>query len=105
MRLKEQRKVPGKKLKRSRFTRKKLAEFMDEAMDDKSSPLWMTTFADMAILPLDVFHPLLFIILHCEQQVQGGHSGNRILPSIGLLELLDSVEVKKKRNDRSADRG
>jgi len=87
----------GKKLKRSRFTRKKLAEFMDEATDDKSSPLWMTTYADMAILLLT-----FFILYYSLSSIANNKFKEAILgtesASIGLLELLDSVEVKKKES-------
>lgn len=83
----------GKKLKRARFTRKKLAEFMDEAMEDRSSPLWMTTYADMAILLLTFF--ILYYSLSSvannkfKEAIMGTESA-----SIGLLELMDSVEKK-----------
>ncbi len=84
----------GKKLKRSRFTRKKLAEFMDEAMEDTSSPLWMTTYADMAILLLT-----FFILYYSLSSIANNKFKEAILgaesASIGLLELLDSVEKKE----------
>ena len=87
----------GKKLKRSRYTRKKLAEFMDETIEDKSSPLWMTTYADMAILLLT-----FFILYYSLSSVANNKFKEAILgtqsASIGLLELLDSVEVKKKES-------
>ncbi|MDH5762508.1 MAG: OmpA family protein [Nitrospinota bacterium] len=84
----------GKKSKRSRYTRKKLAEFMEEALEDKSSPLWMTTYADMAILLLTFF--ILYYSLSSvannkfKEAIMGTQSA-----SIGLLELLDSVEKKE----------
>jgi chemotaxis protein MotB len=81
----------GKKLKRSRFTRKKLAEFMDEAMEDRSSPLWMTTYADMAILLLT-----FFILYYSLSSIANNKFKEAILgtqtASIGLLELMDSVK-------------
>jgi chemotaxis protein MotB len=84
----------GKKLKRSRFTRKKLAEFMDEARDDHSSPMWMTTFADMAILLLT-----FFILYYSLSSITNNKFKEAILgtesASIGLLELMDSVERKE----------
>ncbi len=84
----------GKKLKRSRYTRKKLAEFMDEAMDDKSAPLWMTTYADMAILLLT-----FFILYYSLSSVANNKFKEAILgtesASIGLLELMDAVEKKE----------
>ena len=84
----------GKKLKRSRFTRKKLAEFMDEAMEDHSSPMWMTTFADMAILLLT-----FFILYYSLSSIANNKFKEAILgteaASIGLLELMDSVEKKE----------
>ncbi len=87
----------GKKLKRSRYTRKKLAEFMDEAMEGNSSPLWMTTYADMAILLLT-----FFILYYSLSSIANNKFKEAILgtqsASIGLLELLDSVEVKKKES-------
>ena len=83
----------GKKLKRSRFTRKKLAEFMDEAREDHHSPLWMTTFADMAILLLT-----FFILYYSLSSIANNKFKEAILgtqsASIGLLELLDSVEKR-----------
>lgn len=84
----------GKKLKRYRFTRKKLSEFMDETIEDKSSPLWMTTYADMAILLLTFF--ILYYSLSSiannrfKEAIMGTQSA-----SIGLLELMDSVERKE----------
>ena len=84
----------GKKLRRSRFTRKKLAEFMDEAREDHHSPLWMTTFADMAILLLT-----FFILYYSLSSIANNKFKEAILgteaASIGLLELLDSVEKKE----------
>lgn len=84
----------GKKLKRSRYTRKKLAEFMDEAVEDKSSPLWMTTYADMAILLLT-----FFILYYSLSSVANNKFKEAILgtqsASIGLLELMDSVEKRE----------
>jgi len=84
----------GKKLKRSRFTRKKLAEFMDEAREDHSSPMWMTTFADMAILLLT-----FFILYYSLSSIANNKFKEAILgtksASIGLLELMDSVERKE----------
>jgi len=81
----------GKKLKRSRFNRKKLADFMDEAMEDKSSPLWMTTYADMAILLLT-----FFILYYSLSSIANNKFKEAILgtqsASIGLLELMDSVK-------------
>ncbi len=81
----------GKKLKRSRFTRKKLAEFMDEAMEDRSSPLWMTTYADMAILLLT-----FFILYYSLSSIANNKFKEAILgtqsASIGLLELMDSIK-------------
>ena len=84
----------GKKLKRSRFTRKKLAEFMNEAREDHSSPMWMTTFADMAILLLT-----FFILYYSLSSIANNKFKEAILgtesASIGLLELMDSVEKKE----------
>ena len=84
----------GKKLKRARFTRKKLAEFMDEAREDHSSPMWMTTFADMAILLLT-----FFILYYSLSSIANNKFKEAILgtesASIGLLELMDSVEKKE----------
>jgi chemotaxis protein MotB len=84
----------GKKLKRSRFTRKKLAEFMDEAMEEKSSPMWMTTYADMAILLLT-----FFILYYSLSSIANNKFKEAILgtesASIGLLELLDSVKQQE----------
>ena len=84
----------GKKLKRSRFTRKKLAEFMDEARENHSSPMWMTTFADMAILLLT-----FFILYYSLSSIANNKFKEAILgtesASIGLLELMDSIERKE----------
>ncbi len=84
----------GKKLKRSRYTRKKLAEFMDEALEEKSSPLWMTTYADMAILLLT-----FFILYYSLSSVANNKFKEAILgtqsASIGLLELMDAVDKKE----------
>jgi chemotaxis protein MotB len=84
----------GKRLKRSRYTRKKLAEFMDETIEDKSSPLWMTTYADMAILLLT-----FFILYYSLSSIANNKFKEAILgtksASIGLLELMDSVEKKE----------
>jgi chemotaxis protein MotB len=81
----------GKKLKRSRYTRKKLAEFMDEAIEDRSSPLWMTTYADMAILLLT-----FFVLYYSLSSIANNKFKEAILgtqsASIGLLELMDSVK-------------
>jgi len=84
----------GKQLKQARFSRKKLAEFMDEAMEDHSSPMWMTTFADMAILLLT-----FFILYYSLSSIANNKFKEAILgtesASIGLLELMDSVEKKE----------
>ncbi len=84
----------GKKLKRARYTRKKLAEFMDETMEDRASPLWITTYADMAILLLT-----FFILYYSLSSVANNKFKEAILgtqkASIGLLELLDSVENRE----------
>jgi len=86
--------IAGKKLKRARYTRKKLAEFMDESMEEKSSPLWMTTYADMAILLLT-----FFILYYSLSSVANNKFKEAILgtqkASIGLLELMDSIERKE----------
>lgn len=86
--------VAGKKLKRARYTRKKLADFMDEAMEEKYSPLWMTTYADMAILLLT-----FFILYYSLSSVANNKFKEAILgtqkASIGLLELMDSVERRE----------
>jgi chemotaxis protein MotB len=86
--------IAGKNLKRSRYTRKKLTEFMDESMEDKSSPLWMTTYADMAILLLT-----FFILYYSLSSIANNKFKEAILgtnsASIGLLELMDSVEKKE----------
>lgn len=84
----------GKKLKRSQMTRRTLTEFMDEAMEDRSSPMWMTTYADMAILLLT-----FFILYYSLSSVANNKFKEAILgtetASIGLLELMDSVEKKE----------
>lgn len=84
----------GKKLKRSRYTRKKLAEFMDETAEGTSSPLWMTTYADMAILLLT-----FFILYYSLSSVANNKFKEAILgtqsASIGLLELMDAVNKKE----------
>lgn len=84
----------GKKMKRSRYTRKKLAEFMDETAEGTSSPLWMTTYADMAILLLT-----FFILYYSLSSVANNKFKEAILgtqsASIGLLELLDAVDRKE----------
>ena len=81
----------GKKQNRSRFTRKKLSEFMDKANEDNSSPLWMTTYADMAILLLT-----FFILYYSLSSIANNKFKEAILgtqsASIGLLELMDSVK-------------
>ena len=83
----------GKKLKRRRDTRKKLSEFMDEATSENSSPMWITTYADMAILLLT-----FFILYYSLSSVANNKFKEAILgtqsASIGLLELMDSVEKK-----------
>ena len=84
----------GKKIKRSSETRKKLAEFMDEARESHSSPMWMTTFADMAILLLT-----FFILYYSLSSIANNKFKEAILgtesASIGLLELMDSVDKKE----------
>jgi chemotaxis protein MotB len=83
-----------KKLNRSRHTRKKLAEFMDETIEDNSSPLWMTTYADMAILLLT-----FFILYYSLSSIANNKFKEAILgtksASIGLLELMDSIQQKE----------
>jgi len=83
-----------KKLKRSRFSRKKIVEFMDETTEDRASPLWMTTYADMAILLLT-----FFILYYSLSSIANNKFKEAILgtqsASIGLLELLDSVKQKE----------
>ncbi len=86
--------VAGKRLKRARYTRKKLADFMDEALEEKSSPLWITTYADMAILLLT-----FFILYYSLSSVANNKFKEAILgtqqASIGLLELMDSIEKRE----------
>jgi len=84
----------GKRLNRSRYTRKKLSDFMDEAMEDGSASVWMTTYADMAILLLT-----FFILYYSLSSIANNKFKEAILgtqsASIGLLELMDSVEKKE----------
>jgi chemotaxis protein MotB len=64
---------------------------MDEAIEDRSSPLWMTTYADMAILLLT-----FFILYYSLSSIANNKFKEAILgtqsASIGLLELMDSVK-------------
>ncbi len=84
----------SKRLKRNRYNRKKLNEFMEETLEEKSAPLWLVTYADMAILLLT-----FFVLYYSLSSVTNNKFKEAILgqeqASIGLLELMDAVEKKE----------
>ena len=83
-----------KKIKGIRKNKSKLEQFAEEVMDDSQAPLWMITYSDMATLLLT-----FFVLYYSIAAINISKFKNAILgqenASIGLLELLDSVEVKK----------
>ncbi|MBT5549078.1 MAG: OmpA family protein [Nitrospina sp.] len=66
----------------------------DQAMEDEGAPLWMTTFADMVTLLLTFFILYYSIASMNMQKFKEAIIGEE-QASIGLLELLDSAEIKE----------
>ncbi|CAI2718639.1 OmpA family protein [Nitrospina watsonii] len=83
-----------KNLKVGRRQRKSISDFSEEVLDERSGQAWLMTFADMFTLLLTYF-----IILYSLSSVNMNRFKEAILgeekASIGLLELLDSAEVKQ----------
>jgi chemotaxis protein MotB len=82
------------KIKGIRKNKSNLEQFAEGVMDDTQAPLWMITYSDMVTLLLT-----FFILYYSIAAVNISKFKNAILgqenASIGLLELLDSVEIKK----------
>ncbi|MBI4382734.1 MAG: OmpA family protein [Nitrospinae bacterium] len=87
----------AKKLKRAKQDRDKAAQLADEIMDAGSQE-WLVTYADMTTLLLT-----FFILYYSIAAMNMGKFKEAILgeqeASIGLLELLDSAEVKERIAD------
>jgi len=81
-------------LKVRRQQKRSLSEFGEDVMDERSSAPWLMTFADMSTLLLTYF-----IILYSVSSFNMNKFKEAILgeerASIGLLELMDSVEIKQ----------
>ncbi len=81
-------------LKVRRMQKRSLSEFSEDVMEDRSSAPWLMTFADMFTLLLTYF-----IILYSVSSTNMNKFKEAILgeerASVGLLELMDSVEIKE----------
>ncbi len=67
---------------------------MDQGMEDEGAPLWMITYADMVTLLLTFFILYYSIASMNMQKFKEAIIGEE-QASIGLLELLDSAEIKE----------
>ncbi len=67
---------------------------MDQGMEDEGAPLWMITYSDMVTLLLTFFILYYSIASMNMQKFKEAIIGEE-QASIGLLELLDSAEVKE----------
>jgi chemotaxis protein MotB len=67
---------------------------MDQGMQDEGAPLWMITYADMVTLLLTFFILYYSIASMNMQKFKEAIIGEE-QASIGLLELLDSAEIKE----------
>jgi len=67
---------------------------IDQGMEDEGAPLWMITYADMVTLLLTFFILYYSIASMNMQKFKEAIIGEE-QASIGLLELLDSAEVKE----------
>ena len=75
-------------------THNKNAGAIDQGMEDEGAPLWMITYADMVTLLLTFFILYYSIASMNMQKFKEAIIGEE-QASIGLLELLDSAEVKE----------
>ncbi len=69
-------------------------KYGDQIMEDEGAPLWMITYADMVTLLLTFFILYYSIASMNMQKFKEAIIGEE-QASIGLLELLDSAEIKK----------
>jgi len=96
------------KLKKSK--RKNKSSGSDQIYEEEGAPLWMVTFADMVTLIMTFFILYYSIASMNMQKFKEAIIGEE-MASIGLLELLDSAEIKEsiqsltgmKSNDILAD--
>jgi chemotaxis protein MotB len=82
------------KLKRSNSNKNDPNKYGDQVMEDEGAPLWMVTYADMVTLLLTFFILYYSIASMNMQKFKEAIIGEE-QASIGLLELLDSAEVKE----------
>lgn len=82
------------KIKSLRKNNSMVTQFADQVMDEPEAPLWMITYADMVTLLLTFFilyYSIASVNLEkFKEAILGEESA-----SIGLLELLDSIDVKE----------
>jgi chemotaxis protein MotB len=82
------------KLKKNNSNKNDPNKYGDQVMEDEGAPLWMITFADMVTLLLTFFILYYSIASMNMQKFKEAIIGEE-QASIGLLELLDSAEVKE----------
>ena len=75
-------------------SRNAAGNYGDQVMEDEGAPLWMITYADMVTLLLTFFILYYSIASMNMQKFKEAIIGEE-QASIGLLELLDSAEVKE----------
>ena len=100
----------GKRVKHLQGARQKMAKLADQIMDEAGGDNWLTTYADMVTLLLTFFILYYSIAAMNMQQFKEAILGEESA-SIGLLELLNSTEIKEsiqnltgiKSNDIVAD--
>jgi chemotaxis protein MotB len=80
--------------KQSSGKKSDLGKYGDQIMEDEGAPLWMVTFADMVTLLLTFFILYYSIASMNMQKFKEAIIGEE-QASIGLLELLDSAEIKE----------
>jgi len=81
-------------VKRLHFQKRQLQKFTARLMDDSDTPIWMVAYSDMATLLLT-----FFILYYSIASININKFKTAILgenePSIGLLELVESVKITK----------
>ena len=82
------------KLKKFRSAKANISNFGDQIMEDEGAPLWMVTYADMVTLVMTFFILYYSIASMNMQKFKEAIIGEE-QASIGLLELLDSAEIKE----------
>lgn len=74
--------------------KRKLRNFSEEAVEEPEAPLWMITYADMTTLLLTFFILYYSIAAMNVSKFKGAILGDESA-GIGLLELMDSVDIKQ----------